>query len=322
MKCFSLFLKNKWGQVIAWQLCSISMAMEATIVHIISHYYKRTIPLLALSVVYSIILLASCWKVPKSDTPRWRYFVVSITCLAADFLSVTANNETSIGSATVLVNTIIFWVAPLSYFMFKRKLTVIQILSILLSVAGSSMIIVADGIKGSKWLGNVIALCSAFSYAVTNVFQEWTIHDDSLHVYWFRFSAGASPIAIILSGCFEWKEIIEYDWCWHSILLYIGYACLVLLYNYFTPVILQYSDATQMNISLLTSNFFSLGISILFFNQKANWLYLIGFFCIPIAILLFCLFEKKENIENETTFATTSLISENTYSSLTQEQNV
>ena len=318
MNCLNRFLKKSWGQLIDWQICSLILSGSGTMCNVISKYYDKTIPLMMLSMVYTMILLVSCWKVPKSDTPRWRYFVVSITALSGDYLSVTAFNETSLGSAMVLINTIIFWVAPLSYFMFHRKLSLMQVFAILLSVAGSSMIIVAEGTEGTKWLGNVIALCAAFSYAVTCVFQEWTIHGDSLHVYWFRFGAGAAPLAIVLSGCFEWKMIRDYNWCWQSILLYILYAFILVGYNIFSPFIMQYSDATKMNISLLTSNFFSLGISILFFDQKASWLYIVGFLCIPIAIIIFCIFEKKEEITDINDFGTTSLVSENTYSSLTE----
>lgn len=60
---------------------------------------------------------------------------------------------------------------------------------------------------------------------------------------------------------------------------------------------MQYSDATTMNISMLTSNFYSLAISILAFGQKASWLYLVGFFCVPIAIVIFTVFAPKEEGE-------------------------
>ena len=69
---------------------------------------------------------------------------------------------------------------------------------------------------------------------------------------------------------------------------------------------MQFSDATTMNLSMLTSNFYSLAISILFFGQKASWLYLVGFFCIPIAIALFTIFAPKTpeigNNEDESSY--------------------
>jgi hypothetical protein len=44
----------------------------------------------------------------------------------------------------------------------------------------------------------------------------------------------------------------------------------------------------------LTSNFFSLVISILAFGQKAHCLYLVEFFCVPIAIVLYAWWTPKE----------------------------
>jgi hypothetical protein len=48
-----------------------------------------------------------------------------------------------------------------------------------------------------------------------------------------------------------------------------------------------------MNLSLLSTNFFSLGISVAVFHQKASWLYIVGFLCIPLAIVIFSLTGPK-----------------------------
>ena len=322
MKCTNNILQKTWAQLIAWQILSILSCCSGTICNVIAMYYETTIPLLMLSIEYTTILLASCWKVPKSNTPMWRYFVLSVCSLSGDYLSVLAFNNTSLGSAVVLINTMLFWVAPLAFFIFHRKLTIMQVFAIFLSIGGCSMIIVAEGTKDMKWLGNVFALGCAFCYAISGTFQEWTIHGDSLHSYWFRFSLGCSPLAIIMSGCIEWKTIRDYNWCWQSVLLCLGYSAISGMYNTFLPLIMQYSDVTKMNLSLLTSNFFSLGVSILFFGQKASWLYLVGFLCIPIAIVIFCVFEKKEDVPIDESLGTTSLISENSYMSLTDEKKI
>ena len=75
--------------------------------------------------------------------------------------------------------------------------------------------------------------------------------------------------------------------------MYAAYSILLALYDFLAPFFMQFSDATTMNLSLLTANFYSLGISILAFGQKPSWLYLVGFFCIPIAIIIFSLLGPK-----------------------------
>ena len=59
--------------------------------------------------------------------------------------------------------------------------------------------------------------------------------------------------------------------------------------------------STIMELSTLTSNFYSLAISIFFFGTNASWLYLVGFFFIPVAILIYCLWGPEKKYENRLT---------------------
>ncbi|OHT12618.1 Integral membrane protein [Tritrichomonas foetus] len=313
--CIIKLLRSKWGQLIGWQICSILICGSGTMCTYIARNFEMTIPLLMLSMTYFIIFLFSCWRIPKTDVPKWRYFVISLGLIAGDYTAVTAFNTTSLASAMVFVTTVIFWVCPFAYFFFGRKVSLIQFFAIILSLSGGALVFVADGTEGSRWLGNVLALVSSFSYAVTNIFQEWTIHSGSMHAYLFFFSLGAFPVALALSGITEWKIIRDYQWCTKSIVLTISYAFILAFFNIASSFVMQYSDATTMNISMLTSNFFSLAISIIFFDQKASWLYLVGFCCIPIAIVIFSLFGPKENVLPDE--VSKSLLSENAWASMT-----
>ena len=219
--------------------------------------------------------------------------VVAVVSVAGDYTAVLAYNKTSMATALLLSTTIVFWCVPLAFLVFRRKITVWQGLAILLAIGGGSLLIVADGVKGNKWVGDVLALVSAICYAIATITQEYLIHSDSLHIYLFRFSATATPVGWILSGATEWKQIRDYPWDWKAGLMYALYAILLATYDFLAPYFMQFSDATTMNLSLLTANFYSLGVSILAFGQKPNWLYLVGFFCIAIAIVIFTLLGPK-----------------------------
>ncbi|OHT16876.1 Integral membrane protein [Tritrichomonas foetus] len=300
-------LRRRWVVLIAWQVCSLFLCAIGTICSYVALHYNETIPLLMMSVTYLILFFSSMWKVPKAEISWWRYLVVSGCVVGGDYTAIQAYNNTSFSSALLLLTTVVFWVAPLSFIIFRRKITIFQFFAILLSMTGSVLVFIADGTAGNKWLGNVMALSSAILYAILTVLQELLVHNDSLHLYLFRFSAGAAPLAVILSGSLEWKLIRDYNWTLESGLLMGLYSVLLSISNFLTPFVMQYSDATTMNISMLTSNFYSLAISIIWFGQPASWLYLVGFFCVPIAIVIFTLFGPKETTNTQTiTFQTST----------------
>jgi drug/metabolite transporter (DMT)-like permease len=106
----------------------------------------------------------------------------------------------------------------------------------------------------------------------------------------------------VLGGAVEWKQIRDYDWG-PMVYTYIGlYAILLAVFYGLMAFILQYSNAIEMNVSLLTTNFYSLLISVLAFGERASWLYLLGFFFVPTAILIFAWFphptQTKEPSDN------------------------
>jgi drug/metabolite transporter (DMT)-like permease len=135
-----------------------------------------------------------------------------------------------------------------------------------------------------------LSLGSSLCYAILLIAEEYLLHSYSLHLFLFRFSISAFPISLCLSGAVEWKTIRDFEWCWQSVLLIVGYGIALAGYDTLAPFVVQFSDATTMNLSLLTTNFYSLGVSIWLFHLEPSWLYLLGFCCVPIAIAIFVIF--------------------------------
>ena len=298
LDCFNTMMDKKWFVMIMWQVCSVANCSGATIITYISTTYGYTCAFLQLTLTYITLLCVHFKFAPHSAMPWFRYIIVSIFNFIGDTTAIYAYMMTSLASAMLLVTTVIFWVAPISYFYLKRPITWQQILSIFIGVFGVSLIFVADGTAGSKWQGNVLALSSAFCYAIANILQEALVYENSVSTYLFRFSLCTSPVAAIATGVAEWKPIYQMDWCWQVILCLIAYIVLLAFYYSFVPVVLQHSSATEMNISFLSVNFMSLGLSILLFGQKASWLYLVGFIFIPVAIVIFCIWGPEKKYEN------------------------
>ncbi len=76
-----------------------------------------------------------------------------------------------------------------------------------------------------------------------------------------------------------------------------GYVTLLSSYYILIPVLLQYSTAVVMNLSLLTSDFWSILAGIMLFNVKLNYFYFIAMFCVITGVTSYNLisyFERKE----------------------------
>ena len=293
MKCS--LCEHKWVVLLSWQLCSMILCSIGSICTYLSTYNNTTLPCLMLTITYFFLFLSSVYPFPKSDISWWRYILVGATCIGGDFLALLSYNYTSLASALLLVTTVIFYVAPLSYFVFKRKVSLWQIIGIILGFGGVTIVFFADkGQEGSKLLGDVLAILSAVCYAISTVTCEYLVRSNSIRLYIFRLSITAMPISGILTASVEYKKISKWNWSPLTAFLIILYSLLLAAYDIIVPIIMQYSNATEMNLSMLTSNFYSLLISILAFKQKASWFYLIGFICIPIAIVIYTLGTPKE----------------------------
>jgi drug/metabolite transporter (DMT)-like permease len=293
LSCRTL-LGKRWFVLFLWQVGSVLLCGLNVFNTLLANQNGQTLPFLQLALTYALILAVHIWRYERSDVSWLRYFIVSIFSGLGDALAIFAFNTTSLASAMLLTTTVVFWVAPLTFFILKRKISIVQLLAILVGFGGAVIVFITDGIGGSQWTGNALALGSALSYAVSNVMQELLVRTATVTLLLCRFTIFMVPVNIVLGAAIEWKAIAEYDWKPQIVGFVLGYAVLLAFYYSYVPAVLQYSSAMEMNISLLSSQFFSLIVSICAFKQKPDWLYLVGFFCVPIAIILSTLFPPKD----------------------------
>lgn len=281
-----------------WQVCSLCLSLNGTYCSLISEYSGYYLPLLQLFLTYISVLFCHLFKEKGSNMGWLRYIIVSIFSLAGDIASIYTYSLTSIASSVILATTVIFWVAPMNFFFLRRNLTWVQGVCILTGMGGVVCVVISDGFENDKWIGNVLALSSAICYAIANILQEYLVYEASVSTLMFRFSLLCSPLAAIACSAFEWRKIYNFEWKYQSILLIIIYVVGLTFYYMFVPVILQHSSATEMNMSLLTSNLFSIIISYFVFGDRFKLLYIAGFILIPASIFLFCYFRPQQEYRN------------------------
>jgi solute carrier family 35 protein F1/2 len=76
---------------------------------------------------------------------------------------------------------------------------------------------------------------------------------------------------------------------WQEISLVIGFSMCLLLVYITMPLVLQVSNATAVNISILSSDFYSLIIGIYLFRFKFHWLYFVSFALVIIGFIVYFL---------------------------------
>jgi len=287
-------MAKKWFVMLSWQGCSVILCVIAAICTVLARKNGRTLPITQLMVTYSILCVKSLCGGAISGIPWGRYFILAVLNFAGDISMIYAYTLTSLSSSMLLATTVIFWVAPLSYFVFGRVLSWQQVFSIFMCFFGVFMIFLSDGAGDSRLIGNLVAVFSAICYSIANIMQEALVHEASTKEYLFGFTMCITPLSIIGAVFIEWQPIINYNWNMTAVCLILSYSVLLAVYYLIVPYIMLYSNATEMNISFLSSNFLSLGVSIIAFGQKASWLYLVGFIFVPIAIVIFSMYPVKE----------------------------
>ncbi len=133
----------------------------------------------SLVIASSRVAIASLLLVPTWSKIKWQnlqpgailYAGVAGVCLAAHFsLWITSLSYTSIAAATTIINTNPIWVALLSWFWFKERLSRRTVIGIVVAMTGGLIIGLAD-IGGTTTgsnplLGNFLALMGAWTVSV------------------------------------------------------------------------------------------------------------------------------------------------------------
>jgi drug/metabolite transporter (DMT)-like permease len=298
--CLRRLFDRRWFVLLMWQIASLTLCIVNLFNDRLAERNGNTLPFLQLAIACSFVLGSNAFRYEKSDLSWLRYVICSALMWGGDVAVVYAFNTTSLTSALLLSTTVIIWVAPVSYFLIKRRSSMIQIVAIVIGFAGVVVIFIADEDGASQWVGNVLATVAALCYAFANVLQEELVYKGSVSNFLTRFGVVSVPVNIVLGAAVEWKVIAEYNWDAITFVYLFAYSIVLALWYAFSAFVLQFSSAVEMNISLLTSNFYSLLISVAAFGRKPNWLYLIGFFCIPAAIVLYACFPSSaEDEESE-----------------------
>lgn len=101
-------------------------------------------------------------------------------------------------------------------------------------------------------------------------------------VFCFRYFLERQEVANALANAINFEK-------WQEMSFVIGFSMSLLLVYITMPLVLQLSDASALNISILSSDFYSLIFGIYLFRFKFHWLYFVSLSLVIIGFLVYYL---------------------------------
>ncbi|KAJ9558852.1 hypothetical protein OSB04_013466 [Centaurea solstitialis] len=237
---------------------------------------------------------------------KWYYYLLlGLVDVEANYLVVKAYQYTSITSIMLLDCWSIPSVILLTWLFLKTKYRFKKVAGVAICVAGLVLVIFSDvhaadrSQSGSSPIkGDFLVVAGATLYAVSNVSEEFFVTGAADRIELMAmlglFGAIVSAIQITI---LEREELKSIHWSSGALLPYTGFAAAMFLFYSGVPVLLKMSGSTMLNLSLLTSDMWSVLIRIFAYHEKVDWMYYVAFVAVAIGLVVYSGFDKGTRSE-------------------------
>lgn len=238
---------------------------------------------------------------------RWYYYLLlGLVDVEANYLVVKAYQYTSITSIMLLDCWSIPSVILLTWLFLKTKYRFKKIAGVAICIAGLVLVIFSDvhaddrSQSGSNPIkGDFLVVAGATLYAVSNVSEEFFVKTaDRIELMAMLGLFGAIFSGIQIS-ILEREELKSIHWSSGSLLPYTGFAAAMFLFYSGVPVLLKMSGSTMLNLSLLTSDMWSVLIRIFAYHEKVDWMYFVAFAAVAVGLVVYSGFDKEEEVAEQ-----------------------
>lgn len=221
---------------------------------------------------------------PKRNTKK-NLFLLVLSGIAStiDLLSNHwAVSFTSMANTAVLMNLSPFFVAFLSYVFFKERLNTYQTISLIICIAGASILVLSknEGINFSNnsLIGDLLALNSAFFYSVYFLLIRELRGDINTRkiIVWHSFTCGLLLLPLALASNSPIFPNTVNGWVTIALLAFISQ----LLGHGLMTYALKYVDVVLASISTLAKPIVAIMLGYLFFDEQLLPLQWFGVFIV------------------------------------------
>ncbi|SAM02709.1 hypothetical protein [Absidia glauca] len=259
------------------------------------HYTNRKAATASLSNAERQLTPSSTRSLPTYST--FLVLLFSVVDVQANVLAVIAFKNTSVLSALIISSWTLPCIMLLSTFLLKTVYHRIHFMAVGLGLIGLFLLIWGDTmtttngdlspISNHSWWGDLVCLISATLYAVSNVTEEYLVHHFNTQDFLYRIGLAGMVQSGTLALCFEYDALTSITWSRYNVPLVLLYViCLFSMYS-LIPMIYRLCGATFVSMSLMTSNFYSLLIGLLFLEAKMPPLYPLAYFLVIVGATLY-----------------------------------
>lgn len=244
-----------------------------------------------------------CARTWALQVPAWRYALVALADVEANFLVVKAYSQTTITS----IMLIDCWTIPcsmlLSWLFLQRRYSKRHLLGVIVCVVGLAGLVVSDWQRAQEAeaeagsnassapqnpvLGDLLCFAGATLYAVSNVAQESLVKRHDRVEFLGMLGLFGSVFNAVQLAVLERDELAALNWTPRVAGSMLGFAAALFCMYELTSRFLVTSDAVLFNLSLLTSDVWAILAAVLLFGQKLHWLYFLSFAIIVVGLFLY-----------------------------------
>ncbi|KAL7209284.1 hypothetical protein ACSBR1_030924 [Camellia fascicularis] len=212
-----------------------------------------------------------------------------------------AYQYTSLTSVMLLDCWSIPSVILLTWFFLKTKYRYRKFAGVAICVAGLVVIIFSDvhakdRSGGSSPLkGDMLVILGSTLYAISNVSEEFFVKSANR----VELMAMLGILGAIISDCqisiLERNELKAIHWSSGSVIPFIGFAVAMFLFYSGVPLLLKICGSTMLNLSLLTSDMWTVLIRIFAYHEKVDWMYFVAFAAVAVGLVIYSGGDKEED---------------------------
>ncbi len=244
-------------------------------------------------IVYFLIFDREKLKIRLRDLPLF-LMTSLISCILFNFCYMNAINSGSTSIAATLLYTSPIFVTVISAFLFKEKITKLQIVALLLSFTGCVFV---SGLIGGENNLSFKALCfgvaSGLTYGLYSIFTKIGIKKYSPLTFTAYTFLVSSVILIPFSGADLVKTTVLLDGGKELLIFLFALATNVIPYICFTTG-LKYMDAGKANITATIEPVVATILGILVFKEKLDFLSAAGIFLVLFSAVILNVPHKKK----------------------------
>ena len=229
----------------------------------------------------ALLLLPAVWKNCREEVKTLKRKDLLFCCISGFFLACHFSayfesiRYTSIASSTVLVDTEVFFVALVTVFIFREKLSKAGAAGILLTFAGSVILAMSDSRAGSDVLhGDLLALSGAVFVSVYTLIGRRQRTHMTTTLYTFLVY-GTSSLVLAVFCAVGKMPLTGYEWKDYGCAFGMAVFCTLLGHSIFSWG-LKYVPAAFISTAKLGEPVFATLLGLLFFGQMPGMAQVIG----------------------------------------------